>query len=34
MVMLERTKMMDEIYITHKVKINYLQAAVQHYKID
>lgn len=29
----ERTKIMDTIYVEHKIKVNYLQAAVKHFNI-
>lgn len=32
--MMERTKMMDSIYVNHNMKINYLIAAAKHYKLE
>jgi len=34
MMMLERTKMMDTIYVQYNMKINYLAAAVKHYNLE
>ena len=34
MMMMERTKMMDSIYVKYNMKINYLMAATAHYGVD
>lgn len=33
MMMMERTKMMDSIYVKYNMKVNYMMAAVSHYGI-